>query len=486
MLLVVRMVEEQSHRDDEGRPLREGRTPSEHLRPGDIEYTPCPYAGSRREPALPMNVSALRQMSAHWDDIIGSITLVRDAYRAHRGIAELDVMDAWRVSQLGSALPWWFILAKSEVAPAYAAALAKAMQGVGLWAQRDFVRMLAGTWRAPPLTAASILALTEANGTLIGETEVCSGPEKMLLRFFEAMVGDAPADHASPSPQLARSTAERDQVLAFGAYYLNFKIALWIHFLARRFVHADIVAALGPQVDERAAHAVIAQRHGDAVPLDPASSSGSSATKAERATRTAEIVAGFRELLDAPCEPPDFFTIGPNDLAATPPTSRAAWLRTLSTHIVPCAPDRSDFALQVCAIAISTVLEPPTGAGAVEQDDLAVEVDRVTGCGAAAASAVASAIETWAVLDGLFAQLVGTVEAGFQRAAAGVSLPRVAPAVIRNLDDPAIRAAVTAETLPPEIAAAVDAATRDRLTSPVARKLLAALAPRGFAARCIP
>ena len=63
-LRVVRMVEEQFHRDVEGRPIREGRTPPEFLRPSDIEFKQCPYTGSRHLHANPMNVSALRQMSA--------------------------------------------------------------------------------------------------------------------------------------------------------------------------------------------------------------------------------------------------------------------------------------------------------------------------------------------------------------------------------------------------------------------------------------
>src|SRR5262249_43347410 len=45
-LWVQRMVEERFHRDDEGRPLREGRTPPEFQQPGEIDYRPCPYAGS--------------------------------------------------------------------------------------------------------------------------------------------------------------------------------------------------------------------------------------------------------------------------------------------------------------------------------------------------------------------------------------------------------------------------------------------------------
>ena len=90
------MVEERFHRDDEGRPLREGRTPPEHRRPeqpgqpaeaeaeaeAEIEYRPCPYPGSRQVAGRPMNVSALRQTSAHWDEITSALGFLRAAYAA--------------------------------------------------------------------------------------------------------------------------------------------------------------------------------------------------------------------------------------------------------------------------------------------------------------------------------------------------------------------------------------------------------------------
>src|SRR4029079_15078983 len=59
-LWVLRMVEERVHRDDGGRPPSEGRTPPEYQRPGELEYRPSPYAGSRQAAGRPMNVSALR------------------------------------------------------------------------------------------------------------------------------------------------------------------------------------------------------------------------------------------------------------------------------------------------------------------------------------------------------------------------------------------------------------------------------------------
>ena len=151
-LRVVRMVEERFHRDDEGRPLREGRTPPEYRRPGEIEYRPCPYPGSRQVAGHPMNVSALRQTSAHWDEMLYALGFLRAAYAGARGGYGPDILDLWRVSQLGSALPWFHVLA-GEPLPAYAAALSKATLGTGILAQRLLLRMLAEAWMPPPFTA---------------------------------------------------------------------------------------------------------------------------------------------------------------------------------------------------------------------------------------------------------------------------------------------------------------------------------------------
>ncbi len=378
-----------------------------------------------------------RPLSAHWDDIIGATVMMRDAYREIRGVTELDLIDAWRISQLGSALPWWFVLGKGEPAPAYAAALAKAMQGVGLSAQLDFVKMQTEQRPPlPPLTADSLLALSEANG---------AGPDKMLLRFFDAMVGTTGAD-AAASPRLATLIAERDTMLGFAAHYVGFKLALWIHHLARRFVHADIVAALGPQLDERSVQEAIARVHGGDVQV-------------ARDAELREIVAGLRALIDAPCEPPDFVALGPADLAGTPPAARHAWLRSLAAHIVPCSPDLRDVDLRASANDIATALESPASeSAAVSFDDLAVEVDRVTGCGASAAGTVANALGTAARLDALLGELAARVEAGF-RHASGTSSEAVGP---------------------------VAADARDRLLGSPPRSLLTRLAPRGFVALCRP
>jgi len=292
---VVRMVREQFHRDVEGRPIREGRTPAELLKPGDIEYKKCPYPGGRLNHANPMNVSALRQTSAHWDEILDALAVLRSGYVAVRRSYKPDVMDVWRVSQLGSALPWLFIL-RDEPVPAYAAALSKATLGAGIWAQQLLMRELAGVWTAPSFTAANMMALAEDTGTLISTTEVCSGSEKMIVRFFEAYLDDAPGT--------GELVAKRDEAMRFGAHYAQFKLVMWMYYLARRYLYWDL--------------------------------------------GTPEA----RAMLDTGCEPPDFFILEPPNEAQVAPVHRKAWFARLAQLVVPFATDGSDAAFASAAARI--------------------------------------------------------------------------------------------------------------------------------------
>lgn len=368
-LWILRMIEEQFHRDDEDRLIREGRAPKELIRPGEIEYKTCTYPGSRFQHECPMNVSALRQMSAHWDDVLDALAVMRMAYTEQRGEHTPELMDLWRVGQLGSALPWFYILRGGGMpSPAYAAGLAKITLGVGLWAQRLLVDWLAGAWTPVHLTPQAIYDSTEGNGTLIGESEVCSGPEKMMIRFFEVLVSGHPEDD---NPPIARLTAETDRAMLFGAHYANFKLLLWIHFLARRFVYADLAAAFGAE------HVL------------------------------APAIAGLAE---GGCEPPDFFVVGPPDHAAVPPAQRGVWMGKLAALVLPIAPDRSDEALQAAALGIGLALaQPPAG------EDIAEEVARVHGLAPEAAALAGRALATYARLDTLLREVATTVEEAFRR-----------------------------------------------------------------------
>jgi len=176
---------------------------------------------------------------------------------------------------------------------------------MGIWAQRMFIDTLTKGWSAPELTADVIDKLAESSGTLIGETEVCAGSEKMLHKYFDVHVTKTPAPGALDVP--------REQFLLFAAHYTSFKMLMWLYYLARRFVYADVHALHGPSTE-------------------------------------------LEELRDTMVEPHDFLVIEPGNIAEVIPAQREAWFRTLAALIVPMSPDRSDLALRDHAFMLAAIM----------------------------------------------------------------------------------------------------------------------------------
>jgi len=335
------------------------------IRPGEIEYRPCPYPGSRYLNERPMNMSALRQTSAHWDEVMDAIAFLRVAYQEVRGGYRGDVMDIWRVSQLGSALPWFYILRQGATCPAYAAALSKATLGVGIWGHRVFVKMLAERKLIPRFTSQIMLDTAEETGTLVAETEVCAASDKMMLKFFDVFTADGVA--TTGVGEVAPLVAARDELLRFGAHYIAFKQWIWLYWIARRHLYLDVASALGPW-------------------------------------------AGMDELMDPTGEPPDFCVLQPDDVAGIPLERRGLWFGILAGFVESFSPDGSDPPMRAHAARLATVMgEPPARC-----DDIASEVARTTGASAEAAARVARAVGMYAALDALLGDVLATTELGFR------------------------------------------------------------------------
>jgi hypothetical protein len=328
------MASERFHRDAEGRPIREGRTPAEHLREGEIEYKQCPYSGSRYLHANPMNVSALRQTSAHWDEVIDAVAVLREAYAKARGDYRADLMDIWRVSQMGSGLPWFYILRLGETCPAYAAALSKATLGVGIWGARVLVDQFATRTTHGKFTAQEIYDTSEANGTLIADHEVCAASDKMMLKFYEPFVARTPVVGAGA---VARLLEVESELVRFGAHYLAFKQWIWIYWLARRWLVLDLAAAVG-QREEHAEH------------------------------------------LEPEAEPPDFFLLQPERPTELPMDHRAHWFRGLAALVEPFAPDGSDGPYRHHALRLAEIMGDDAGlSGAARAASMFARLDALHG-----------------------------------------------------------------------------------------------------------
>jgi hypothetical protein len=365
-VLVLRMVEERFHRDTEGRPIREGRTPRELLRDGEIEYRQCPYPGTRYLHERPMNVSALRQTSAHWDEVMDAVAVLRSAYAGARGGYHSDAMDIWRVSQLGSALPWFYILRRGAACPAYAAALSKATLGVGIWGHRMLVKMLVERQLIGRFTSQLMLDTAEATGTLVAVREVCAAPDRMLIRFFDGFTADSLAGAGAVAGEVAQLVPQQGELLRFGAHYIAFKQWLWMYWIARRCLYRELAGVLGP-------------------------------------------LPRMAELMDDSGEPPDFFALDPDAAVAAAPAMRGLWFRVLARFVEPFSPDGSDAAMRDHAERLAMVMgEVPARA-----DELAAEVASVTGAPAEASARIGGAIGTYAALDAILGDVLATVERGF-------------------------------------------------------------------------
>jgi hypothetical protein len=364
-VLVLRMVQEQFHRDAEDRPIREGRLPRELLRDGEIEYRQCPYAGSRYLNERPMNVSALRQTSAHWDEIVATLAFLRSAYAHARGGYRADTLDIWRVGQLGSSLPWFYILHEGTTCPAHVAALSKATLGVGIWGWRVFVDMLKERKVIARFTSQLMLDTAESTDTLVADHEVCAASDKMMLKFFDVLT--AASVDGSDNGQVGHLVVARDEVLRFGSHYIAFKQWLWMYWLARRVLYAELQLVLGPQ---------------------------------------AELV----ERMDPTGEPPDFFVLEPSNIAELDLSARAQWFESLASLVEPFAPDGSDAVMRDHARMLASIMSQPPA----RLDDIATEVANVTGLGSDGSQRVARAIGTYAALDALQADVMASVEIGFR------------------------------------------------------------------------
>jgi hypothetical protein len=180
--------------DVAGRPVGEGRAAAfQHVR---TEMQPCPYAGSRRHHAKPMNVSALRQIMPVWDQIVTMLSWLSQRYRARYQSEITTYDDLLLVTSAGVFLADFLVLRKhhplhSHDIPVVLSGLYKVCLGFQL---ATFLGSMQERWSDKAMlhqlpNAAGFHDYLEAHELLIGEAEVCAGPPAMIMEAFDAMVG---------------------------------------------------------------------------------------------------------------------------------------------------------------------------------------------------------------------------------------------------------------------------------------------------------
>jgi hypothetical protein len=192
-------------RDTEGRPLGEAKVPPEQRSDLVMELRTCPYAGSRHNHARPMNVSALKQMLAHWQEALGGIALLRSLYGDQARQQRLRLIDVWRIAGLTSAVAdFAFLRAWQPIAdgalPAAVAVLYKVPLGVSLTTSAMWED---GAARFDAIVDADALyEYADQHGHFIGPRQVCGGPVAMVKEVLRLMV-DGTGPQGDPSAAAA-------------------------------------------------------------------------------------------------------------------------------------------------------------------------------------------------------------------------------------------------------------------------------------------
>lgn len=161
------------------------------------EWRTCPYSGSRYQDERPMNVSALRAMSEHWDETLDHTLEARDRFLRRTGLSsegDLRLGDLHLLSLFLLAIPGYMLqrprepVPNGELSPAIAS-LFRVTDGVRFSAEH-FIHGHGGEALPPDarLDPQAFFDLVEQECLFLGVHGVCSGPAPRVLEFLELMI----------------------------------------------------------------------------------------------------------------------------------------------------------------------------------------------------------------------------------------------------------------------------------------------------------
>lgn len=239
--------------DEECRPLGEHRAPHPLEGAAPTELRTCPYPGSRHEHKHPMNLSALRQTTKHWDEVVVGLDALRTWCGA--GAAPLTLAELWRFTAAASVMPAWLLhneRARHEPIDAPTAVLYKACLGLKFLIEQRGLEELLATGELDGRRAADTLAdYSETSGWLVGRTEVCAATPKMINETMAVMLyGDKKA--AGGKSRLVEAVGDPAQLQEFfraswACYGTVFVFSAWSAWYARqRGVTEQELVAIDP------------------------------------------------------------------------------------------------------------------------------------------------------------------------------------------------------------------------------------------------
>lgn len=189
--------------DKEGRQIGEANVFPPTLRL-DIEtdWRTCPHAGTRYLDEKPMNVTALKNMRAHWKQVMVALLAIREAYlkRFPNAKRKMTVGDVERLCAFVLAIPTYLLMRNYRPIPN--GELSPVMSS--MFRVTDGLRMLMHQMMFVPgveknaksddvITSEEAYAYAERNFTFHSTHGVCAGPQSMIEEFMRVVIDGTPA-----------------------------------------------------------------------------------------------------------------------------------------------------------------------------------------------------------------------------------------------------------------------------------------------------
>lgn len=202
--LLMALLSEQTMEllDEQGRPLGE-RAIWAAYQSAEVDERPCPFHDSRQEAGLPINAAALRQVVQCWPQLLSMLNALTGAWPTSS--SRLNGFEAWRVNVAAQCWPLWERIHAKEAEPAPVALPLSALFKVTLGFSSFLpMAMLSheGLADAPMLDALSgqdCYTLLDREEWLWGVHQVCAGPPRHIIAFYEQLCShDADASPSSP------------------------------------------------------------------------------------------------------------------------------------------------------------------------------------------------------------------------------------------------------------------------------------------------
>ena len=265
---------------DDGRQIGENNTNPEIYREiVETESKPCKFEGSRY--GLPINLTALRNVMASWDDALQLVTTVRANYIARRGLdhSRFNLMEGYVLSKMGAAYVSYLVRRRGSTYAAtppletvfFTLGVGPFMVVRALMEKGDLTPL-----DPEPMSGERLYELADSSGSLLSglSGHGCAGSKKLITQFLDATMNGT-YTKALNSTEVTRMLSAIDDWDRFYAYvYASSKLELLVK-LAQCLsaqtllaLQADQAAALAPSEAELLARTLAGCYHRARTELD--------------------------------------------------------------------------------------------------------------------------------------------------------------------------------------------------------------------------